>query len=89
MEICEICMYKKNLITIKPCNHNMCKECYFKIMKLSETKVCPFCREKITNGILTKKHIQEFYYINITKDEIKKQINKAIINQDNFSDSSE
>lgn len=74
MDTCEICTFKKKLATLKPCNHKVCTECYFKLMK--HFKVCPFCKSNLTTGKLTEK--TELYHTDITILDIEKKIIQAI-----------
>lgn len=76
METCEICTEQKKLATLKPCNHKVCPECYFKLMK--HFKVCPFCKVKLTSGKLTDK--TEVFYTEITVEDLEKKIISAIRN---------
>lgn len=76
METCEICTLERKLATLKPCNHKVCTECYFKLMK--HFKVCPFCKTKLTTGKLTDK--KELYYTEITVEDLEKKIKDAIRN---------
>lgn len=44
-KICNICTYKRKLITLPMCSHEMCEKCWYTIKKMSIHKAkCPFCR---------------------------------------------
>jgi len=44
-KMCDICIYDKINIIIRPCNHGICKLC------LSKIHICPFCRGEIKETI--------------------------------------
>lgn len=74
-EICQICTFKKKLATIKPCDHKICTDCYFKIM--DKLKICPFCRADLTKGVLTKGHV-EIKKTQISYKDLEREIQKAL-----------
>lgn len=47
---CPICLetfsWCFNIITIRPCKHQLCRKCYH-LMKCKKIKDCPLCRTKI------------------------------------------
>lgn len=44
-EICNICTYKRKLITLPMCSHKICEKCWHTIKKMSVAKAtCPYCR---------------------------------------------
>lgn len=44
--ICNICINKKNNMYITDCNHNLCEECIYNLIIVSNK--CPYCRREIT-----------------------------------------
>jgi hypothetical protein len=64
---CGVCLEDKILqkdIIFFRCSHNICKECYVKLMK----RLCPFCRKKI-KIFSDKNSKQPKEYYNETDDE--------------------
>lgn len=45
--ICPICCTKEASQVARPCNHNVCLDCWIKIIHNKDDNNCPFCRQKV------------------------------------------